>query len=77
MEKINLKVDGEAREMTADQVQELIYGNEEELIKMRNDAKFWYDEYTKMNVKYKTACQAIRAITDAAIAISNPYDKEM
>lgn len=77
MEKTNLKVDGKAREMTADQVQELIYGNEEELIKMRNDAKLWYDEYTKMYAKYKTACQAIRAITDAAIAISNHYDKEV
>ena len=58
MEKINLKADGEAREM-------------------RNDAKLWYDEYTKMYAKYKTACQAIRAITDAAIAISNPYKSEV
>lgn len=77
METITLKVDGEQREMTPDQLQEFIYQSEKDLIKMRNDSKFWYGEYTKAYDKYKTACQAIKAISDVAIAISNPYITEV
>ena len=84
MAKVNLTIDGEAREFSLDEVQEKLQAYlddarknlesiEEELKKMTEDKNYWYNAFCKERKEREEAAETMRLALNTCAKLFKPY----